>query len=297
MSLKDSAAALADSLFTSALKQLQDCGTGITDILSGADGKTQISSVTNSLTNAISETVIPAVQGIGYAIALLFFIIAMVELISQERLTIEMFIKFFARIAIAVFAVSITDDVFKYSIQFGDALAATFANVFPSPENMSGTGSYQEAFRKSLDGGALGWIGFIAMAIVTIAPCYVVSIAVKGIVYVIAFTRLIEMCARGCLLPIAVSLISDDGWRGAGGRYIKKFIAICSQSAVLVIIGQISGYIIATVTNKITQSIAVTGTLSIQEAVGILIVIVGVCIAMVSVMFKSIGIVNDAFGA
>ena len=43
--------------------------------------------------------------------------------------------------------------------------------------------------------------------------------------------------------PIAMGLMSDDGWRGAGGRYLKKFLAVCCQSAVLVVIGGLCAYL------------------------------------------------------
>lgn len=138
------------------------------------------------------------------------------------------------------------------------------------------------------------------MSFISILPCVVASLAIKVLVYVIAFTRLIELCARGCFIPIAAGLVSDDGWRGAGGRYFRKFLAICSQSAILVVIGKIASYALGTIGNSILTnlpSLVTAGTMGILNIGGQLAIMIGIGIAMVSVMFKSIGIVNDAFGA
>ena len=109
-------------------------------------------------------------------------------------------------------------------------------------------------------------------------------------------------------MPIACALLSDDGWRGAGGRYIRKFIGICAQGAVMVVIGQLTGGIMGAICSsmkssmraKVDTAIANAGTKPgfglVIDIVESTVAIVGIGVACVSLMFKSIGIVNDVFG-
>ena len=98
--------------------------------------------------------------------------------------------------------------------------------------------------------------------------------------------------------PIAMGLMSDDGWRGAGGRYLKKFLAVCCQSAVLVVIGGLCAYLMRTLAQTVISNIQNTGgEVNLTLLVGNFSLMLGVGVAMISAMMKSIGIVNDMFGA
>jgi hypothetical protein len=118
-----------------------------------------------------------------------------------------------------------------------------------------------------------------------------VMLVMEVITWMLAFTRLLEICVRGMFLPIGLSLMSDDGWHGAGGRYLKKFIAVVCQSAVLIAIAKITTLILTSAATGMVTN------LNMSTIIQSLLVMVMVAIACVSVMFKSVGICNDIFGA
>ncbi len=289
------------NMMTWAINQLKDSGDGVAKIMAGQDTGSigNLGAITNELTGVIQSEVIPAAQAVGYAIAVTFFIFALANMLTGDRLTVEQFIKFFAKLGVGIFIVSVSDELFRACLDFGDGISTLFSASFPSasitvPDDLSN--QINEVVGKGLG----NFIKAIIMSFISILPCVVASLAIKVLVYVIAFTRLIELCARGCFIPIAAGLVSDDGWRGAGGRYFRKFLAICSQSAILVVIGKIASYALGTIGNSILTnlpSLVTAGTMGILNIGGQLAIMIGIGIAMVSVMFKSIGIVNDAFGA
>jgi hypothetical protein len=134
-------------------------------------------------------------------------------------------------------------------------------------------------------------LGLMTSTWMTLGIINILCMALSVVTYFIAFSRIIELCVRGAFLPIGLSLMSDDGWHGAGGRYLKKFIAIVCQGAVLVAIAQITGKIMeAFMTNIMTN-------FTLGNATSSILMMVCIGIACVSVMFKSIGITNDIFGA
>ena len=289
------------NMMTWAINQLKDSGDGVAKIMAGQDTGSigNLGAITNELTGVIQSEVIPAAQAVGYAIAVTFFIFALANMLTGDRLTVEQFIKFFAKLGVGIFIVSVSDELFRACLDFGEGISTLFSASFPSA-SITVPNDLSNQINEVVGKGLGNFIKAIIMSFISILPCVVASLAIKVLVYVIAFTRLIELCARGCFIPIAAGLVSDDGWRGAGGRYFRKFLAICSQSVILVVIGKIASYALGTIGNSILTnlpSLVTAGTMGILNIGGQLAIMIGIGIAMVSVMFKSIGIVNDAFGA
>lgn len=291
LGLEDAAYHFAAQLFHNAYSKMQAVGTDVSDILTSG-GDTQMADITEKLQTQVETVAIPAVEAFALAVALLFFIISLVEIVSQDRLTMEFFIKFFAKFLIAVFFISNAGKLFAGICDIGDGMAGIFSDM------SLGKGEFEfmnvdelaEKFKES----DIHWMEAICTAALTAGPIYLVSLILVSICYIIAFSRILELAARGSFLPIALAMMSDDGWRGAGGRYIRKLLAIASQSAVLVLIAQFTTYIIGSVGTSLCEKFE--GTVTMGDITGTLVIILGVCISCVSLMFKSIGIVNDAFG-
>ena len=73
--------------FTGAVDLLRDSCDCVVSIMSGSDAKTQMGVITSQLSGVVSGSILPAFETLGYAIAVLFFIIALVQLVNQDRLT------------------------------------------------------------------------------------------------------------------------------------------------------------------------------------------------------------------
>lgn len=294
------------TLIGNAIQMLLDACYGVSSIIVGSGGTgnagtaaKSVSDLSAQLNNLITGGggIINAMKGVGFALAALFFLISMIELINQDRLTIELFVKFFARLAVGVAAVSYSDEIYRLCSSFGAALTREITTAFEASAQFNVPTNIGQLIN-SKHSGIFEAIGCLVSVALGMLPCYLVGFIVLILTYVIAFTRLLEMGARGCFLPIAMGLMSDDGWRGAGGRYLKKFIAVCSQSAALVVIAGLSSYLLGTLAQTVIDGIVATGgDIDIGTLAGNVALMCGVGVAMVSAMMKSIGIVNDVFGA
>lgn len=256
---------------------------------SSGEGLGAVSAAENAATK-ITQNIAGAMSGVGLAISLLFFIIALLELSTTERLTLEYFIKFFSKLAIAVALIIACPKLIENIGLFASALAQEFAVEGKIPKEVS-----EDTFIKFMqnEAGGLKWISILISGILTAGIMNLVSLVLLVLTWVVAFSRVLEMSIRGCFLPIAIGMMSDDGWRGAGGRYIRKYIAICCQSSVIVLVGRL--------TLNVTRAVMMfaledKGAGAGTSVMGATIMVLGVAIAAVSLLFKSIGIVNDAFG-
>jgi len=262
----------------------------------GGDLTTVAGQVSNYVMNGAINVIAPLMQAVGLATAILFFVMALIDLSSQDRLTMEFFVKFFSKFAIAVGFVIFSPDIARTCVNFGESLANMMSSL--NFGNVSGNSAPTRAdlvarYCAEIDSqyadtnrGVLEGVALACSQAGTSIIFWLVGIILSAITYVVGFSRILEMSIRAAFLPVAMGMMADDGWRGAGGRYIRKFIAICSQGAVLVLLGEFTN-----------QAILAASISSLGEGSGGLVIILGIGFASVSMMFKSIGFINDVFGA
>lgn len=277
------------------------------NIFTGGDPESSIGRISNSLNN-LANSIGDAMEPIALAIAVLFFLVSLIEFAMSDRLTIESFVKFFAKLAIAIGCISFCSELTTGIEDFGNAMSAfvvEHANL--GTELNNGTLSltddvtlWEDAMVNSVtsagDDLSLGkGIGLMLEAMLPYALMSLVGIVVGAILIIISFSRFLEMSLRAAFMPIAIALISDDGWRGAAGRYIRKFVAICAQGALLTVLMNIlQGGIPICFGWEITATGINFNNINLFVSITY---VIGFAIAVVSLMFKSIGIVNDVFGA
>lgn len=267
------------------------------DIMSGSDpnGALKISETTNYVRD-VATSICTAIKSLGFALALLFFLTSIIEFAKEERLTLETFIKYFSKFFVAVGFVAAADTILNAVWGLGQEIGDFLSEVVPKLS--TGSTSMDVAFAYSLTqsditaGSELNiWTALgNLVAVGGLALIFnIVGLAMMGIMYFIAFSRLIEMGTRGAFLPVAFGLLADDGWRGAGGRYLKKFLAVCAQVGILIVISDLGSNVIGSVGNNIVTG----GTHPFQS----MAILCGTAFALISAMFKSIGWMNDVFGA
>lgn len=281
----------------------------------------------NSLVGSggVMDTVIDALQPGAFAIAALFFSIAMVQLHSERELTLEYFIKFFARFIVSVGAImfckEIVHGVYDLSVGMADFFSSQTGAITAS---FSGGGTTFDVKSQLLElitpnepdtkPGIFHALGLVLKIILPSGILLIAAIAIFLITYLVGFTRLLELTVRAGFMPIAVAMLADDGWRGAGGRYIRKFAGICCQSSVLIIIGALSeslmlwaltafgsvggggGIAIPSLSGYGLDSHVTDGIAIIIQAIVPAFVMAAAGFAAISLMFKSIGIINDVVG-
>lgn len=302
------------SKFSSAFQTLAEVGEAIAEI-SKTDG-----SITGTIWSQMSEVVTKVIDGLvpfGLSLCVLFFIIALLELAMSERMTLEFFVKFLSKLVVGVCAVYFAKDIWTECVKLGNAFGELVGSLFTLSEEGQTVVEQMEDLGLTADQltttfttyidekGANGWIGILMGTVSMVIPLGLAAIVLKIVSYMVGFTRILELCIRGCFLPVACALLSDDGWRGAGGRYIRKFIAICCQSAVLVAIGNVTSSMImlacsgcfTDLQNYVKgESTSFDPDVFLDNFLTANMIAFGVGFASVKLMFSSIGIINDVFG-
>jgi hypothetical protein len=274
-----------------------ELGSKMASVFSTTGGDTMVSRVTEAI-ESIADKIGKSMEGVGIALAFLFFLIALLGLAQTERLTMEFFIKFFAKLVVSLAVILLLFDgndfgskgILTICREFGTALSEQVADGLDSEgQAIYDTETLYTSFLQQIKDGDVNKWSLIFNSMLTAVPIGLVSWALLIITYMVVFSRLLELTVRGTFMPIAVAMIADDGWRGSGGRYIRKYLALCAQGAVLVMIGQLTTMVMAVASRDMATDAGNLG--------GYIIIVVGISVACVQLMFKSIGIINDVFGA
>lgn len=304
-SIRNGIANICGWMFETALNPLANISSTISAVINSANGHygqdILAGNAIAQLSSNIHTTVLELGQGLestGYALCFLFFLISLVELAMSERMTMEYFIKYFSKLVIGVAAVFYWQDIYRCCRGFGNLLASFITDNQEAPPPLQ----LQEAFRNYVNNsGASTWLPLVLGSFLIAAPLIIASFAIVGVVYVIIFTWLLELGIRACFLPIACSLLSDDGWRGAGGRYIRKLLGVACQGAVMVTVSTLTSTglhsIVRLAVNEASSKTSFDGDWDfLADLAQSIVVVIAVCIASVSIMFKTSAIVSDVFG-
>lgn len=298
------------AIFQHTVDPLLNIPNTISSVVLSASSGSGDAPVIGAALGTLSSTMVTVVKAIGtalkptgYALCALFFIISLLELAMSERMTLEYFVKYFSKLAIGVAAVSLWDEIFDKVRDLGSILSSFISDIPVGSDDptASNTIDFQATFQEFVGTtGAGSWIMLIMASILFGAIFLFASFIVVGIVYVIAMTWLLEFCIRGAFLPIACALLSDDGWRGAGGRYIRKFLGVSCQGACMVAIGKLLSFGMVGALDSVLSDFggkSVTEDFSyFGELASMMTVFLALSIAGVSVMQKSASIVSDVFG-
>lgn len=313
-SIGDSIADVCADFISWIFSMFLEVGEKISEVSSfsgGGGGTGTAGTVLNSIWTSINSGVnscIEALQPVGLAMCMLFFIISLLELAMSERMTMEYFVKYLSKLVIGVAAVYYAPLIWEKVTEFGDALCNLIkglpfsvgeASVEGMADNLKTTLSATFSGMTAETGAAI-WIALMLVCFILFPIMGIAAIGMTVVAYIVSYSRVLELCVRGIFLPIAVSLLSDDGWRGAGGRYIRKILALSCQGAVLSLVGLVTSNIICLAGSHMVTEFADVTFDGLFSLVGTLMggfaLILGVGFACISLMFKSIGIVNDVFG-
>lgn len=258
------------------------------------------------------NTICSAMSVIGFSVCALFFLMSLMDLSMSDRFSIETFAKHFINLAIGCFGVI---NAF-YFTRFGWGLSEWISDLLGGQTELApyvcqvcidtgkatNCGKISHLFEGKIDltGSGLTMI-FLALIFLAIGLLALIANIIAIIaIYIAGFSRLIEMGLRACFMPIGLAFMTDDGWKGAGGRYLKKFCALCCQGPAYLLLGKIHSNLIANVLSGLLQNVAGSTIGGTFAAVGNLLSVIGILLAgtfaLVAMIFKAGGIVNDVFG-
>lgn len=268
-----------------------NAGTTIANIFGGRDST--FATIQNAILNFMAGDFTNMMSAIALAIATLFFVISLLDLAMTDRFTLEYFIKYFSKFAASIVLITMCAELTTLISDFGTAFCTEIADKISTVDGVRNDVATSVA--NAFDQSGLNWIFVVVSGLINMGVLSLASLVVVIVVYLVGFTRLMELSVRAAFMPIAFALLADDGWHGAGGRYIKKYLAICCQSAMLCMIGALHSVAFCECIKIFNDQIAdIKSPGSTPSSV---IMMFGLSFATISLMFKSIGIINDVFGA
>lgn len=222
-------------------------------------------------------------SGIGLAIAMAYFAIAIIQMAMEDKLTPEQMIKAGAKLAISIgiimWSPAILEKMFNFGKSFADMFGSSnFDNISVPIQGTVYVTSYSggiptgtvsqnyyiadvdmdwamtvyfeiykivgtaiAALSPSLGIGLSGFLLLFANIMLMMLLSSILIPIIQLCVMFVKLTRIIELGVRGALMPIAAGLMADDGWRGAGGRYVRKLLALCIQLGIVNLTMAITG--------------------------------------------------------
>ena len=283
------------SSFSAILDSANSIGDGIEDMLVlNPSSAGSVSANFAKMITAIVDNGIPIFQGMGIALALLFNFIGIIELASQDQLTPEKLIKQLAKFAAAFGAIMYAKEICYGIINLGNwfiqttgkamasAASATgnftsigeFAvnnntggmtktlsyilgkdNISAADQNVIVKNAMEMAFHKVLKGSGVSTaITLYVQSFNMYIPALLMNIA-TCVCFFMALSRGLELGIRTIFMPVPMGLMAEDGWRGAGGRYIKKYMAVASQGMVMIAAVKVMQVFIGAVMNTVMYGV------------------------------------------
>lgn len=166
---------------------------------------------------------------IGYALITLYFVMAIIDKISMQQMTIEQFFQVFIKVVIAKVIIengwTLISALFDVGVSVSEALGYTASfvgtnySLYAEDILIIQNGNLADLLGVYIDYLALGAINWICLAIISI----------------IMWSILIEIGVKSIFAPIAFAEIVTTGIHGPGMRYLKKLFVLDLQFASIIL--------------------------------------------------------------
>ena len=181
---------------------------------------------------AVIEDIHGALQAIGYALLVLFFVIGIVKTCGSfvEVKRPEHAVKLFVRFAIA-------KGVITYGMELMLAMLDIIQGVVSSIMNAAGFGAPQDTILPQEIVTAIEDCGFWESI-----PLWAVTLIGGLFIWVLSFVMSLSVCGRffklvmfAALAPIPLSTFAGEPSQNVGKSFLKSYAAVCLEGAVIVL--------------------------------------------------------------
>lgn len=215
------------------------CYDMVCDTLNVTLGKDMKEVITGNTTTDMMKSMKPVytdiVSPVGEALIVLFFLIELIDKTTKDNFSVEHFFKLMLKVVIAKFLIENGWDILTSCINIGSNLATAITS---DPKGLSST-VLNDYAKDIQDENTIGNLGMIIQWFLP----WVFAWISKLICIVICWGRVIELGVRAVTAPISMADIFQDGTHSGGFRYLRKFLAVCLQAAVIMVIIQVAGII------------------------------------------------------
>lgn len=191
------------------------------------------------------------------AVMLLFihFMISMIEKCSNDTFTWEQLWKLFAALLASKILIEHGFEILNYLFSVGLAIIDSFSGLRGSAPGLA---LGEEEIKEILDAlnENMNWVvNFLRNILIWVALLIPAlgAFIMKSAIFVICFSRIAEIYVRVVLTPIALSDFFHNGLQSAGWRYLKSFLAVSLQGAMILVISLVYEQLMAVMLSNYAQ--------------------------------------------
>lgn len=175
---------------------------------------------------------------IALSLLCIYFMIGMVDKLTSEHFTWDQAMRQFCMLLAGFALIDYGLDLMKLLFELGISLTQEIHGSVTSDAGALSTEKLDALFKKFEDETKLTGLGFIDNIVrfgYLMIP-WAISWIIGMVVTIVVYSRVIEIYARACFAPIAFSDFFQNGLHGGGWRYLKSFLAVALQGALILII-------------------------------------------------------------
>jgi len=187
------------------------------------------------------------IQPVAVMLLFIYFMLAVVDKMSSENFTWEQLWRQMAMLLAAKFLIEHGFEILELLFEVGMSVAskvelAISASLLDDPDAMVTNENAKKLIEGFKDGlklsGIMQVFESMILFIYLLIP-WLFSWIMRLCVSIICYSRVIEIYARATFAPIALSDFFHSGMQGGGWRFLKNFLAVSLQGAMLLVIAAI----------------------------------------------------------
>lgn len=187
-----------------------------------------------------AEKAYNSLMSIGASIALLFFLLEVMDKTTREMMTLEQFIIFFIKLIVALF---VLNNGFKIIESFLTINRDICDYLEPTKIVGVSTGGDETTYNKICEDIKIPVAGqlFAIGAILKMLIPYLGTLLASMYITFICWGRFFEIGVRTAFAPIGMVDVVTEGFKFSNLKYFKKLIAVIFQGAIILTIMRVVG--------------------------------------------------------
>lgn len=201
--------------------------------------KTDLKDALDMIDNATGSQFFSVMKGVGASLLICMFFIHLLESALKDRADPDSLFKEMAMLGVyAIVILNLGDILSAIKGIVRGILDLSFDAYIISAD---ASGILSDDSTPGALGGALGIsdsLNVIVLVLDAILYAIVGSLVmtvVQVICAIVVITIKMEIVIRTALMPLAVGFIAEDGWKGPGGRFVKKWCACLLQGVIIML--------------------------------------------------------------
>lgn len=242
------------------------------------------------------ESLFNNMRFLGVSLLVIYFMCAMIDKGSTENFTLEQFGRLLAMMVASKYLIDHGFELMQHLFSFGnEALGmislGNIANATMDSEAL--LNDYLESTKQGLPTILqVLQVHHILVFGMLLLP-WAFSWIMRMSVFVVVFSRIIEIYVRAAVCPIALADFFQNGLQGSGWRFLKSFLAVCLQGLMILIIMMVFGYVFSCIPDLMDAIYGADRTDNLFYYLGIILCVEG---STVMLLFKSLGLTKEVLG-